>query len=144
MANYGDGTDLATLYYSITDSVTANMKQLALDTADAWVLTKVNSVPSPTPNKVEKAATFYAYTFILRDLFDTSLEDSVTAKLYEELALELLESYINDSGDDDEHASPYSSKLTPGNRYSKRDLRTTEYTRDYEYIDNVTWESDCE
>jgi hypothetical protein len=140
MTNYGDSTDLGYLLTNIGDSVSSSLKSLALDTADVWVLTKVPSVPTSVPTKVEKAATYYAYVFILRNLYDTAEADSMSAQWYEQLAEDLLASYASEVPD--EMMSPYKASLTPTNRYMRRDKLTVEDDRDYENVDNVTWESE--
>jgi hypothetical protein len=140
MTNYGSATELGYMLTNIGDSVSSNLQTQALNTADAWVLTKVPSVPSSVPTAVSKAATYYAYVFILRNLYDTAEADSMSAQWFEQLAEDLLASYA--ATVPDETMSPYSVRLTPTNRYVRRNKKTVEDDRDYENVDNVTWESE--
>lgn len=140
MTNYGSSTDLGYLLTTITDSVDSNQKAYALEVADTWVNSLVDSVPSTVPDNVEKAATLYAYVIILRMLYDTAVADSYSASKFEQLAIDLLKSYADDI--ENEKMSPYSASLTPTSRYMRRNKRTAEDDRDYDNVDNINWESE--
>jgi hypothetical protein len=141
---YGDEDSLRTLSNALRDDISDDLLTIGLEVADTWVNSKLSAPISGTsPDAVEKAATYYAYSFILRNLYDTSLSDSPVTIKFETMAIELLDSYIAKSADEEAESHPYSSSLSPTHIYTERDLRTT--TDDDDEIYNVsedTWESE--
>lgn len=143
MVDYGNSTDLGYLIYSITDSVNANLKSYALETSTSWVNSKIQGVSlSSVPDLVEKAATYYAYSLILRVLYDTSLDDTAMANKFEKMAEDLLGAYIAQNLDEESDMHPYSGNLTPTYAYTGRNKRTAEDDTDYDNIDDTEWESE--
>lgn len=128
MVNYGDEDTLEVLINSIAADVSDDLLALALEAADAWILSKSDSISmTSVPVLVEKAATYYAYSFILRNLYDTNGEDSQTAIKFESMAIELLGAYIEQNSTEESTIHPYSGSLTPTHAYTERILR---YVRD--------------
>jgi hypothetical protein len=143
MVDYGNSTDLGYLITSIADSVSANLKSYALEVATTWVNSKVTGVStSSIPDLVEKAATYYAYSFILHNLYDTSLDDTAMAKKFEVMAEDLLEAYIGQNMNEDSDMHPYSSNLSPTNTFTQRNKRTSYDDTDYDNVDDTEWESE--
>lgn len=138
---YGNSTDLGLLINSISDSVSTNLKNFALEVADSWVNRQVGVISGTTPDLVEKAATYYAYVMILRNLYDTDVEDSAMVQWYESEAKEFLEAYMAQNETSD-YLSPYSARNTPSKRYTKRNLRTDYDYNDYDDVDRSEWDSD--
>ena len=140
---YGNSTDLGYLKTAISDSVSSNLTSYALEIADTWVNSKVTGVSTTSvPDLVEKAATYYAYSFILRNLYDTSLDDTPMAKKFEEMAEDLLEAYIGQNLNEDSDMHPYSSNLSPTNVFTQRNKRTSYDDTDYDNVDDTEWESE--
>lgn len=144
MADYGNSTDLGYLLTSISTSVSANQKSYALEIATTWVNSYniTGLTTASVPDIVEKAATFYAYAFLLRMLYDTSFDDSASAKWYETEAIRLMESYSAIHADEDALTNPYASSLSPGYVYSGRNKRTSYDDTDYDDVDETVWTSD--
>jgi hypothetical protein len=123
--------------------VSSNLKSYALEIADTWVNSKVTGVStSSVPDLVEKAATYYAYSFILRNLYDTSLDDTPMAKWFEDEAKRLLDAYIGQNLNEESDEHPYSSNLSPTNVFTQRNKRTVEDDTDYDNVDDTEWESE--
>jgi hypothetical protein len=141
---YGNSTDLGYIAIGLADDITSDFKAYCLEVADTWVNSKLSApITGTTPDAVEKAATFWAYAFMLRSFYDTNISDSPGAMKFEAMAIELLDSYIAKSADEEAESHPYSSSLSPTHIYTERDLRTT--TDDDDEIYNVsedTWESE--
>jgi hypothetical protein len=143
MADYGNATDLALLYTALADSVSSNLKTYALEVSTTWVNSKVEGLStSSVPDLVEKAATFYAYSFILRNLFDVSESDTESAIKFEKMAEDLLGAYIAQQVIESSESHPYSSNLTPTGAYTGRNKRTVEDDTNYDNINEVEWESE--
>lgn len=143
MANYGDEDTLELLTNSIADDVTSDLLQLGLDAADAWVLSKSLTISiTSVPMLVEKAATYYAYVFILKNLYDTNQEEDPMMDWYEKQAIDLLGAYIAQNADEDSTIHPYSSSLTPTNTFTQRNKRTTIDNTDYDNVDDTQWISE--
>lgn len=143
MANYGDEDTLEVLINSVADDVSAELLALSLEAADAWVLSKSESISmTSVPVLVEKAATYYAYSFILRNLYDTNGEDSQTAIKFESMAIELLGAYIEQNSTEDSTIHPYSGSLTPTNVFTQRNKRTSYDNTDYDNVEEPQWESE--
>ena len=137
---YGDSTDLGTLCTAIADSVSSTLKSYALEVADTWVNSKIEGVSTTSvPDLVQKAATYYAYAFILRNLYDTSESEANGIIWYEEQAQDLIEAYVAQSANEDSEVHPYSSNLSPTNVFTKRNIRTIEDDLDYDDIDDNEW-----
>lgn len=140
---YGNSTDLTLLCTSIADSVSSSLKSFGLEIADTWVNSKVEGVSSsPVPDLVEKAATYYAYAFILRNLYDTTDGDAIGLQWFEDTAEKLLESYVAQNATEESEIHPYSGSLSPTNVWTKRDIRTIEDNLDYENQDDNVWEEE--
>ena len=138
---YGNSTDLGYLILSITDSVASNLKSYALEIADTWVNSQIpGGVSGTVPDMVEKAATYYAYSFILRTLYDVSLEDTPSAIKFEQMAKDLLAAYVAQTADEDSEIHPYSGNLTPTNVFMQRNKRTAYDDTDYENVEEPNWE----
>ena len=91
MADYASSTDLGYLITSISSDVSNNLKAYAIEIANTWVNSKVEGIStSSVPDAVEKAATYYAYVFILKNLYDTTGEESPMQDWFEKQANELL------------------------------------------------------
>ena len=143
MADYGNSTDLGYLLTAIADSVSVNLKSYALEVSTSWVNSKVTGVStSSVPDLVEKAATFYAYAWILRNLYDTSLEDTENAIWFEKQANDLLNAYIAQNLTEESEAHPYSSNLSPTFAYMGRNKRTATDDTDYDNVEEETWEDE--
>ena len=143
MTDYASSTDLGYLTTSISDSVSSNLKAYAIEIATTWVNSIVQGIStSSIPDLVEKAATYYAYAFILRNLYDTSMEDSPVAVWYEKEAFRLLSAYSAQNSKEADATNPYASSKSPGYIYSGRDKRTSYDDTDYTNVNEVTWTSD--
>lgn len=137
---YGDSTDLGTLCTAIADSVSSTLKSYALEVADTWVNSKIEGVSTTSvPDLVQKAATYYAYAFILRNLYDTSDSEANGIIWYEDQAQDLIEAYVAQSANEESEVHPYSSNLSPTNVFTKRNIRTIEDDLDYDDIDDNEW-----
>ena len=143
MVNYGDEDTLEVLINSIAADVSDDLLALALEAADAWILSKSDSISmTSVPVLVEKAATYYAYSFILRNLYDTNGEDSQTAMKFESMAIELLGAYIEQNSTEDSTIHPYSGSLSPTYQYMGRIKRTSYDDTDYDNVEEPDWESE--
>ena len=143
MTDYADSTDLGYLTTSIADSVSANLKAYAIEISNTWVNSIVQNVSTTSiPDLVQKAATYYAYAFILRNLYDTSMEDTPVAMWYEKEAYRLLGAYSAQNTQEADATNPYASSQSPGYIYSGRNKRTSYDDTDYNDIDESTWTSD--
>lgn len=121
--SYVDTEDLDTLISDLNNSVTDSLKTLSIKASDTWIESKLESLPIQTTDKlVISAATYFAYCFILRNLYDTDEDESKTMVWYENLANEQIGAYINKMDLIDPLDSPYSSKKTKPYIRSKRDL----------------------
>ena len=140
---YASSTKLGYLITSITDSISSDLKAQAITTADAWVNSQIGTISGTTPLLIEEAATHFAYAFLLRILYDTDSEESQTMVWEEKLARELLAAYQAQNPDTPDYESPYSSNLTPTEKFMERNIRT-EYDPDEDEEDDVTveWESE--
>lgn len=144
MTDYGSSTDLGYLTTSIADSVSSNLKSYALEIATTWVdsYSIAGLTTSSIPDLVEKAATYYAYAFILRNLYDTSMADSYSASWFEAEAKRLIEAYSATVADEDSLTNPYASHQSPGYIYSGRNKRTSYDDTDYDDVEETVWTSD--
>lgn len=146
MADYGSSTDLGYLIQSISDSVSSNLKSYALEVSTTWINSQVPGISFVSvPDLIEKAATYYAYVFILRNLYDTDSEEGAMVKWFEAQANDLVAKYISQNPSVEDYDSPYSSSLTPTERYMDRNLRTVDDTNEPDE-NNVPeeWESERE
>ena len=112
-----------------------------MELSDAWINSKVEHVPiSPVPDLVEKAGTYYAYAFILRNLYDTVDSEAIGLQWFEDTARKLLESYVAQTATEDSEMHPYSGSLSPTGKWTKRDLRELAVDdTDYTDIDDNSW-----
>lgn len=141
---YADSTNLGYIIASIADSVSANLKSYAITVADNWVNAQVGVISGTTPALVKQAAEYFAAAFILRNLYDTDSEEAATAVWYEKMAHDMLEAYqAQNPGATEDYDSPYSSSMTPTEKYMDRNIRT-EYDPDEFEEDNVINEWDSE
>lgn len=140
---YGNTTDLGYLLTPITNDVSASLKAYGLEVADSWVNSKLPAaLTGTTPDLVEKAATYYAYVFILRNLYDTTGLEAPNIDWYEKQANELLGAYIESTATEDSTIHPYSGNLTPTNVFTQRNLRTAYDDTDYDNVEEPSWESE--
>jgi hypothetical protein len=139
---YGSSIDLGVLITSIADSVSVGLKSLGLEVADTWVNSKVSSIPPTVPDLVEKAATYYAYVFILKNLYDTTGEEDPMMDWYEQQAKDLLGAYVEQTATEESTMHPYSGNLTPTNVFTQRNKRTSYDNTDYDNVREPQWESE--
>jgi hypothetical protein len=140
---YGSSTDLGYLITPIANDVNSNLKAYALEVADTWVNSKLPAAISGTvPDPVEKAATYYAYVFLLKNLYDTTGEQSPMMDWYEKQANDLLGSYVESQATEESVMHPYSGNLTPKSTFMYKNIRTSEDDSDYDNIDLTEWESE--
>ncbi len=125
--NYATDTNVALLLTGIADDVSANLAAYSLTISDNWVNSLIDPVSvTATPALVMQAAEYYAAAFTLRNVYDVSEGDSVTAIWYEKTARELLNSYVAQNTDEDSEVHPYSSSLSPSDIFTTRNVRTVE------------------
>ena len=142
---YGNTTDLGYLITPIANDVNSNLKSYALEVADTWVNSKL---PAPltgtTPDLVEKAATYYAYVFLLKNLYDTTGDESPMMDWYEKQANDLLAAYVEQTATEDSTMHPYSGNLTPTHAYTERILRyvNDDDETDHYDVDDDEWEAE--
>ncbi len=141
---YGSSTKLSTLITSIADSVSSDLKTLALNVADSWVNSKISGGGSITtiPILLEDAATHFAYAYLLRNLFDVSLEDTAMAQWEEKLANNLIDAYVAQSAEEDSLVHPYSSSKTPTRKELNKNNKTSYDYTDYDNMDDTKWDSE--
>ena len=143
MTDYGSSTDLGYLITPITNDVSSNLKSYALEVSTTWVNSKVGHAISGTvPDAVEKAATYYAYVFILKNLFDTMGTEDPMMDWYEKQANDLLGAYIESIADEESTIHPYSGNLTPTNVFMQRNKKTSYDDTDYDNVEEPQWESE--
>jgi hypothetical protein len=140
---YGDSTDLGTLTTAVTNDISSTLKSLALEVADTWINSKVPSpITGTVPDLVQKAATYYAYVFILKNLFDTTGEEDPMMDWFEKQANDLLSAYVEQNVTEESTMHPYSGNLTPTNVFTQRNKRTTRDDTDYDNVNEVDWDSE--
>ena len=137
---YGSSTKLDVLITSIADSVTNNLKTLALEVADSWANSKLGKPVSPTPDLIEKAATYYAYVFILKNLYDTTGEEDPMMDWFNQQAIDLLGAYVAQNATEESEIHPYSGSLTPTNQFTQRIKRTDRDNTNYDDVDSTRWD----
>jgi hypothetical protein len=143
MADYGNSTDLGYLLTPLTSDVSSNLKSYALEVSTTWVNSKLPApITGTVPDLVEKAATYYAYVFLLKNLYDTTGEESPMMDWYEKQANDLLGSYVEANATEESTMHPYSGTLTPTNVFTQRVKRTVEDDTDYDNVDDVEWPSE--
>lgn len=145
MADYGNSTDLGYLITPIANDVSANLKAYALEVATTWVNSKLPSpITGTVPDLVEKAATYYAYVFLLKNLYDTTGDESPMMDWYEKQANDLLSAYVEQNTTEDSTLHPYSGNLTPTHAYTERILRfvNDDDEEDHYDVDDDEWESE--
>jgi len=140
---YGDSTDLGVLTTALANDISASLKSLALEIADTWVNSKLSSpITGTVPDLVQKAATYYAYVFILKNLYDTTGEEDPMMDWFEKQANDLLAAYVEQTVTEDSTMHPYSGNLTPTNVFTQRNKRTAYDNTDYENVEEPQWESE--
>lgn len=144
MADYANSTDLGYLITALSSDVSSNLKSYAMEVSTTWVNSKVEGLStSSVPDLVEKAATYYAYVFILKNLYDTTGEESPMMDWYEKQANELLGAYVAQHATEESEIHPYSSNQSPTHTYTERNLRTTiDSDDDIYYVDEDVWQSE--
>lgn len=143
MADYGNSTDLGYLITPIANDVSANLKSYALEVSTTWVNSKLPApITGTVPDLVEKAATYYAYVFLLKNLYDTTGDESPMMDWYEKQANDLLAAYVEQTVTEESTMHPYSGNLTPTNVFTQRNKRTTYDNTDYENVEEPQWESE--
>lgn len=140
---YGDSTDLGTLTTAITSDISSTLKALALEVADTWVNSKLPApITGTVPDLVQKAATYYAYVFILKNLYDTTGDESPMMDWYEKQANDLLAAYVEQTVTEESTMHPYSGNLTPTNVFMQRNKKTAYDDTDYDNVEEPQWESE--
>ena len=143
MADYGNSTDLGYLINSIANDVSASLKSFALEVSTTWVNSKLPApITGTVPDLVEKAATYYAYVFILKNLYDTTGEEDPMMDWFEKQANDLLAAYVEQSATEESTMHPYSGSLSPTNVFTQRNKRTVEDDTDYDNVNDVEWPSE--
>lgn len=143
MTDYGSSTDLGYLLTPLTNDVSSNLKSYGLEVATTWVNSKLPAPISGTvPDLVEKAATYYAYVFILKNLFDTMGTEDPMMDWYEKQANDLLAAYVEQNATEDSTMHPYSGSLTPTNVFMGRKKKTVYDDTDYDNVEEPQWESE--
>lgn len=143
MADYGSSTDLGYLITPIANDVSANLKAYALEVSTTWVNSKLPApITGTVPDLVEKAATYYAYVFLLKNLYDTTGEESPMMDWYEKQANDLLAAYVEQTATEESTMHPYSGSLSPTNVFMQRNKRTVEDDTDYDDVNDVEWPSE--
>ena len=144
MADYGNSTDLGYLLTPIANDVSANLKAYALEVSTTWVNSKLPApITGTTPDLVERAATYYAYVFLLKNLYDTTGDESPMMDWYEKQANDLLGAYIEQTATEESTIHPYSGNLTPTYAFMGRNKRTSdEDDIDFDDIDADEWDSE--
>lgn len=123
--SYLNTDDLNTLIDSLSEDVTNEDITLATNASVTWIESQLTGIKLNTPydDLVVKSATYFAYCFILRNLYDTDDEESKTMIWYENLAKEQINAYIIKEDLNKKQGSPYSSrKSKPYTRERRLDL----------------------
>lgn len=142
---YGNSADLTLLCNSIADSVSSGLHDFALEIADTWVAGEIGSLTgtlTSTPDMLEKAATYYAYVFILRNLYDTSEMEAANMNWFETQANNLIQEYVAQNTNERSTVHPYSGNLTPTNVFTQRDKRTDRDDTNYDDVDSTRWDAE--
>lgn len=140
---YGNATDLSVLVESVTDSVSANRKAYALEIADTWVNSKLPAAITGTvPDLIEKAATLYAYVFIMRTLDDTAEVEAAAWPIYQKQAEDFIGIYVEQNATEESTVHPYSGSLTPTNVFTQRVKKTVRDDTNYDDVDDTRWDSE--
>ena len=143
MADYANSTDLGYLITAIANDVSSNLKAFAIEVSTTWVNSKIPAPLTGTiPDLVEKAATYYAYVFILKNLYDKTGEEDPMMDWFEKQANDLLGAYIEQTATEDSTMHPYSGSLSPTNVFTQRNKRTVEDDTDYDNVNDVEWPSE--
>ena len=141
--SYADIDNLGTLITSLSEDASVDRITLAVAASDAWVNSKLPAPLTGTiPNLVEMAATYYAYVFILKNLYDTNGEESPMMDWYEKQANDLLSAYVEQNATEESTMHPYSGHLTPTNVFMGRNKRATRDYTDYNDVNEVDWEAE--
>ena len=140
---YGDEDKLDTLITALSEDISDDLKTLALEVSDTWVNSKLPSpITGTIPDLVEKAATYYAYVFLLKNLYDTTGDSSPMMDWYEKQANDLLAAYVEQTATEESTMHPYSGSLSPTNVFTQRNKRTVEDDTDYDNVNDVEWPSE--
>lgn len=118
--HYANTTNLGYLIEGLDDSVPSNLETYALTASDNEILSKTTDISiTNTPALIQQAAEYFAMAFILRKLYDTSQEDTVSADWYEKKAKEYIGAYASQNLDEDSDIHPYSSSQTPATNFTR-------------------------
>lgn len=120
MTNYADGDNIDALISNITASVPDALKTYAMAEADNWINSHIENYTITTvPALIQQAAEYRVMAFLLRNLYDTSTEESTTAKWYDAEAFKYLNSWLAQNETVETDTNPYSSSQTPNGAYLK-------------------------
>lgn len=120
MSHYANSTNLGYLIADLDDSVSADLESYALTASDNEILSKIQDVSiSSPPALIQQAAEYFAMAFILRKLYDTSQEDTITADWYEKKANEYIGAYASQNLNEESDIHPYSSSQTPATNFTR-------------------------
>ena len=140
---YGSSTDLGYLITAVSADVASDLKSYVLEVADTWVNSKLPAPLTGTiPDSIEKAATYYAYVFLFKNLYDTTGEEAPNIDWYEKQANDLLAAYVEQNVTEDSTMHPYSGNLTPTNVFTQRNKRTVRDDTNYDDVDDTRWDSE--
>lgn len=138
--SYADDSNITTLTNALTDSVSSDLLDLSLTISDNWIDARIGGLDENNPPLlIAQAAEFYAVSFILHNLYDTSNGESPTALWYEKQATEAINAYTAQNSNEDDLTHPYSSSKTPSRIYTNRNKRTTYDYIDYDNQDDTQW-----
>jgi len=144
-SNYATDTNVSLILQGISDDISASLLSYACGAADIWA-DSILSAPvskTATPAKVMQAAEYYTAATILRMLYDVSVEDSPQVIMYEKRARDLLNSYVADNVDETSDAHPYSSSMSPSEKFTQRNVRNVIDNDEYDenYVEDE-WDSE--
>lgn len=130
---YADEDSVSILLESYGETVTCSMKDDACKKADSLVemMLKDSDIPSTPPKSIKDAATFFAASIILTNLYDASEGESRAAKNYERWAREIIEGYLEDH-QELRTRKKHTRNVTPPSNL----LRTS---KKYGYTDSDLW-----
>jgi len=143
MSSYADDANIDIFMKGLKESVNDDLMALSLTVSDNWIDRQVDGLnKSKPPALVAQAAEFYAVSFILNNLYDTSDGQSSVALWYEQEAKDSIKAYSAKHEDKDDLTNPYSSSLTPTRRQMNKNKRTAYDYSDYEYVDTTKWDAE--
>ena len=142
-SHYGSSSNLSILIGGLSNSVSANLQEYALEFADNWIDSNVTGLVKSSPHVlVQGSAELKAMAFILTMLNDIGTGDlSATVKKYEEESEQFLAAYDSMFGGDENYDTmhPYASSQSPTAGFMRRKIRTTYDYNVYDYVDDSLW-----